>query len=112
MLLHTWLKASPVFRMQDTDGDPLDYQEIEKVVPGNYRYYGYLCPARQEIVAELGAHALSRLVGKSGGEFLGNSYRYIARYAEKIKFSPHQAWLKTLRGVENALNLILNMERS
>jgi hypothetical protein len=152
-------KAAPVFRVEDTKGDPLDYQCIElpefplmdkaqtwgisvKAVPGNFRYYGYFNQHRQEIglasqdecvffhelvhcaesklielksgqdplqeiVAELGAHALCRLSGKSGDQFLGNSYRYIARYAEKIKLNPHQACLKVLSRVENALNLIL-----
>ena len=58
--------ASPVFRVEDTDGEPLDYQNIElpelpfieraqewgisvKAVPGNYRYYGYFSPERKEI---------------------------------------------------------------
>lgn len=62
----TFFKAMPVFRVEDTDGDPLDYQDIElpdlpfierangwgidvKAVPGNYRYYGYFSPQRQEI---------------------------------------------------------------
>ena len=56
----------PVFRVEDTDGDPIDYQDIElpdlpfiqraydwginvKAVPGNYQYYGYFSPQRQEI---------------------------------------------------------------
>jgi len=50
--------AVPVFKHEDTDGEPLDYEQIElpelplieiarewgllvKPVPGNYRYYGY-----------------------------------------------------------------------
>ena len=50
--------ARPVFKMEDTDGTPLDYEQIElpkltlvdcaekwgisvKAVPGNYTYYGY-----------------------------------------------------------------------
>ena len=62
----TFFKAMPVFRIEDTDGDPLDYQNIElpelplieraknwginvKAVPGNYRYYGYFSPSRKEI---------------------------------------------------------------
>lgn len=152
-------KAAPVFRKEDTDGEPLPYEAVElpelpligkakawgisvKAVPGNYRYYGYFSQFRQEIglaskdecvffhelmhcaegrlidlkggqdplqeiVAELGAHALCRLAGKSGDKFLGNSYQYIARYAEKVKLSPHQACLKVLGRVESALNLIL-----
>ena len=62
----TFFKAMPVFRVEDTEGKPLDYQNIElpdlpfleraydwginvKAVPGNYRYYGYFSPQRQEI---------------------------------------------------------------
>ena len=62
----TFFKAMPVFRVEDTEGEPLDYQNIElpelpfikrandwginvKAVPGNYRYYGYFSPARNEI---------------------------------------------------------------
>lgn len=62
----TTFKAMPVFRVEDTEGEPLDYQSIElpelpfiqraydwgidvKAVPGNYRYYGYFSPARKEI---------------------------------------------------------------
>ena len=56
----------PVFRVEDTDGEPLPYQQIElpelplieiaeswgisvKAVPGNFRYYGYYSPDRSEI---------------------------------------------------------------
>ena len=62
----TFFKAMPVFRVEDTEEEPLDYQNIElpelplierandwginvKAVPGNYRYYGYFSPARKEI---------------------------------------------------------------
>lgn len=62
----TFFKAMPVFRVEDTEGEPLDYQNIElpdlplielaedwginvKAVPGNYRYYGYYAPDRKEI---------------------------------------------------------------
>ena len=62
----SFFKAMPVFRVEDTDGDPLDYQNIElpdlplierandwginvKAVPGNYQYYGYYAPDRKEI---------------------------------------------------------------
>jgi hypothetical protein len=58
--------ARPVFKMEDTDGTPLDYQQIElpklplvdcaekwgvsvKAVPGNYSYYGYYSSKRKEI---------------------------------------------------------------
>jgi len=62
----TFFKAMPVFRVEDTQGEPLDYQNIElsdlplieraqdwgisvKAVPGNYRYYGYFAPETKEI---------------------------------------------------------------
>ena len=56
----------PVFRIEDTDGEPLEYQSMQlpefplmdrardwgisvKAVPGNYRYYGFYAPGRKEI---------------------------------------------------------------
>ncbi len=152
-----------VFKVEDTDGAPLDYQKIElpklplierakdwgisvKAIPGNYRYCGYFAPDRkeialataeekiwfhelahashyrlngqlkpgqdviQEVVAELSAQALCRIVGKSEDESLGNSYRYIERYAEKAGMSPHSACLKVLSDTEKVLNLILKDE--
>ena len=56
----------PVFRVEDTHGEPLEYQNIEvpelpfmdrardwgisiKAVPGNYRYFGYYSSGRKEI---------------------------------------------------------------
>jgi len=62
----TFFKATPVFRAEDTKGEPLDYENIElpelpliqraydwgvdvKAVPGNFRYYGYFSLARKEI---------------------------------------------------------------
>jgi hypothetical protein len=56
----------PVFRVEDTQGEPLEYQNIElpefplmdrardwgiciKAVPGNYRYFGYYSSGRKEI---------------------------------------------------------------
>ncbi|MDA9762240.1 ArdC family protein [Desulfobacterales bacterium] len=55
--LLTWFKSAPVFRLEDTDGEELDYQLLEvpdiplldraeewgisvNAVPGNYRFYG------------------------------------------------------------------------
>jgi len=81
----------PVFRMEDTKGEPLNYQQLElpplpllekaeewgvsvKAVPGNYSYYGYYSPSRKEIglaspeeltfFHELAHSAHERLVGK------------------------------------------------
>lgn len=155
-----FFKPSPVFMGEDTDGEPLEYQQIElpelplieraeewgisvKAVPGNYLYRGYYSPQRQEIglatpeektffhelahaghekvvgslaagqdpmqeiVAELSAQALCRLVGKNLSDTTGNSYRYIERYAEKIKLSPHAACLRVLGMTEKILDLIL-----
>ena len=62
----TFFKAMPVFKVENTDGEPLEYQNIElpdlplincaqnwgidvKAVPGNYRWYGYFAPDRKEI---------------------------------------------------------------
>jgi hypothetical protein len=151
--------AAPVFRAEDTEGEPLDYEQLElpelplmakalewgvsvKAIPGNYRCHGYFNLSRheiglatkeecvffhelahaghslvsyveggqnpvQEIVAELSALALCRLVGKSGDKFIGNSYKYIARYAEKLNKTPFQACLYVLAETEKVLNFIL-----
>ena len=59
-------KPSAVFKVEDTEGEKLDYQLLElpelllldrarewglsvKAIPGNYRCYGYYSPQRQEI---------------------------------------------------------------
>jgi len=155
--------CKPIFRYEDTDGGPLDYEQIElppmplmeraeewgisvKCIPGNYRYYGFYSPARkeialataeektffhelshcahekikgnltsgqdpfQEIVAELSAHALSKLVGKQARDTTGNSYRYIESYASKLDISPYTACLKVVSDTEKVLNLILKGE--
>lgn len=56
----------PVFKLEDTEGPPLDYQKIQlpefplmeaaqqlevsiKAIPGNYRYYGYYVDSRKQI---------------------------------------------------------------
>ena len=56
----------PVFRAEDTEGDPLDYEIVElpdlpllelaeqwgitvKNVPGNFQYYGFYSDQRKEI---------------------------------------------------------------
>ena len=58
--------CKPVFRVEDTDGEALEYETLElpdfplmeraeewgisvKAIPGNYRYYGYYQPGRKEI---------------------------------------------------------------
>lgn len=61
-----YFKAMPVFTVEDTEGEKLDYELLQvpelpllerarewglsvKAVPGNYRYYGYYSPSRKEI---------------------------------------------------------------
>ncbi|MFH1931923.1 MAG: antirestriction protein [Pseudomonadota bacterium] len=155
--------ARAVFRYQDTDGDPLDYEQIElpdlplieraeewgiyvKAIPGNFSCQGFYSPVRkeiglatseevvffhelshcahekvngnlkrgqnpiQEIVAELSAEALCRIVGKTGGKYLGNSYRYIEGYAGELNITPYSACLKVMSETEKVLNLILKGE--
>lgn len=153
-------KVAPVFRYEDTDGEELDYMQIEppevplmeraqewgisiKAIPGNYRYKGYYSSDRkeialatpeesvffhelahashdrvkqglksgqdpfQEIIAELSAQALCRLIGKSAQDTIGNTYRYIESYAKKIRMSAYSACLRVLQEIEQVLNLIL-----
>ncbi len=64
----------------------------------------------QEIVAELSAQALCRMVGKQARDTTGNSYRYIQSYAERLKLSPHAACLKVMSETEKVLTLILAPE--
>lgn len=61
----------------------------------------------QEIVAELAAAVLCRLVGKSGDKHLGHNFRYIARYAEDADRDPLRACIEVISDVERVLNLIL-----
>lgn len=151
--------ACPVFRVEDTNGAVLDYQQIElpelplmdkaqewgisvKAIPGNYQYHGYFCQARMEIVvatreeavffhelshaahrrivkdfagleswrkevvAELAAAALCRIVGKTS-KHLGNHFRYISHYAKEANLSAVQACLLVMNDVEMVLGEIL-----
>jgi hypothetical protein len=61
----------------------------------------------QEIIAELSAQALCRMVGKQPADTTGNSHIYIERYAEKLKMNPYTACLKVMSETEKVLNLIL-----
>jgi len=61
---------------------------------------------KQEIVAELGAAVLCRLVGKKA-ENLGQRYRYIEKYAVKARKAVPQACLEVFSDVEKVLGLIL-----
>ena len=152
--------CKPVFRVEDTGGEPLDYDEIKlpdlplieraeewgitvKTMPGNYRFKGYYSHGRQEIglatedecvffhelahcahekvrgilkggqdpiqeiVAELSAQALCRIVGKTGIRYLGNSYRYIDGYAKNLKITPYSACIKVMAETGKVLSLII-----
>jgi antirestriction protein ArdC len=156
----TGFGCQAVFRVEDTDGEPLEYQNLElgeiplleraeewgisvKAIPGSYRYAGYYATSRkeiclatkdecvffheishvahekvigslkagqdplQEVVAQLAAQCLCMMVGKSADKFLGTSYRYIERYAAKIKTTPHKACLKVISDTEKVLEIIL-----
>jgi hypothetical protein len=65
----------------------------------------------QEIVAELSAQALCRLVGKRTHDTTGNSFRYIERYASDLKMHPYAACLKVMSNTEKVLNLILTNDK-
>ena len=157
--------ARAVFRYQDTDGEALDYEQIElpdlplieraeewgiqvKAIPGDYRYKGYYSSSNkvialatkeecvffhelahcaherikgglkvgqdpsQEIVAELSGQALCRIVGKTADKYLGNSYRYIEGYAERLNITTYNACLKVMSETEKVLTLILSGEGS
>ena len=156
--------SRPVFRVEDTDGEPLDYEQIElpplplmeratewgltvKAVPGNYVYHGYFSQERREIglaskdeavfyhelahaahmqivgdlravppwekelVAELAAAALCRIVGKDS-EHLGTGFQYIKHYAEQEGLSPVKACLKVIHQTEAMLTAILQQPPS
>ena len=66
----------------------------------------------QEIVAELSAQALCRIVGKTDDKYLGNSYRYIEVYAESLGIIPFSACLKAMSDTEKVLDLILKQEET
>ncbi len=146
----------PVFKADDTEGEPLEYQRLipefplmEKAqewglsinaVEGNGYYFGVyngtniklataeesvffhelshhahklllgeLKPGqdwKQEIVAQLSAEALGRLVGRKT-DTTGNSYQYIERYAKEASLSPVNACLQVLHEVEQVIKLII-----
>ena len=158
-------KAAAVFRYEDTEGEEVEYKQLEvpkfplleragewgvsvKAIPGNFRYRGYYSSERkeislatpeekvffhelahaghdrvkqglkagqdplQEIVAELSAQALCRLVGKQIKDTTGNSYQYIESSAQKFKVSAYSACLRVMQETEQVLNLILKGEES
>jgi hypothetical protein len=155
--------ARPIFKVEDTEGEPLDYQNIPmpdlplldrakewgidvKTVGGSLQFSGYYLykskeiglaspeektffhelshvahekvlgklkagqHPNQEIVAELSAQALCRLVGKTLDSQTGNSYHYIEKYSEMMNCSAYFACVRLLSEVEKVLNLILEKE--
>ena len=62
----------------------------------------------QEIIAELSAQTLAIIVGKSAEDTVGNSYRYIQKFADQLNISPHTACLKVMSETEQVLDIILN----
>ena len=154
----------PVFRVEDTEGEPLDYEKIAlpelplmevakewgisvKAIPGNYRYFGYFSQDRkeialatkeesvffhelahaahqrilgelkigqdwkQEIVAELSAAVLCRVVGKTS-KHLGSSYRYIEEYGRRANLTPWQGCMKAMSDTEKVLSLIIGWKQN
>ncbi len=153
--------AKPVFCVEDTEGEPLDYEkeiplpdlpllerakelgvtvstispcpkflgvyisdakEIVLATPEEIVFFHELSHAAydlcihklkpgqrwdQEIIAELSAQALCHLVGKQPNNNLGNTYKYIERYAESARLKPISACLKVINDVETVLNFIL-----
>ncbi len=61
----------------------------------------------QEIVAELAATALCKLVGKDPRDSLGNSYQYIEEYATKAKVTALSACMTVMAETARVINLIL-----
>ena len=153
--------AKPVFRVEDTEGQPLDYQQLElpalplmerakewgltvRAVPGNYQYHGYFSQDKQEIglaskdeavffhelahaahlrivgdlktvppwekevVAELAAAALCKILGKDSNH-MGTSYQYIKHYADQEGLGPVKACLKVINQTEAVLTAILQL---
>ncbi|MEA1900372.1 MAG: hypothetical protein U9N47_06360 [Thermodesulfobacteriota bacterium] len=47
------------------------------------------------------------MVGKSAEDTIGNSFRYIKTYAEKLGISVHSVCLKVMADTEKVLKLIL-----
>lgn len=63
--------------------------------------------AIREIVAELSAYALTKLVGVDLRDYFQNFSRYTAKYAHELHMTPQQACVKVISDVEKILNLIL-----
>ena len=60
----------------------------------------------KEVVAELTAAVLCRMVGKTS-KYMGNHYQYITHHATEANVSPVRACLAVIGDVEKVLGLIL-----
>ena len=65
----------------------------------------------REIVAELSSQVLCQLIGKKPLDTLGNSYRYIEKFARDAGLSPLMACLKVVEEVQKVLSLILDLKQ-
>ena len=68
-------------------------------------------PWEKEVVAELAAAGLCRIVGKESNQ-LGSSFQYISHYAEQEGLSPVRACLKVIHQTEAVLTAILQQPTS
>ena len=164
-------RGVPVFRAEDTEGEPLDYEQITlpahpllevaaawgiqvRAMPGNDHFYGSFSPSAgeiclaspdeqvffhelahaadarsrdlkggqhpdQEIVAQLGAEVLARLVGRQLPNE-GHSYEYVANYAAKwfpkatkedaIRKACHRVLRRTCQVIEAILDAAANID--
>jgi len=64
---------------------------------------------RKDIVAELAAAVLCKLVGKTS-KHIGNHFQYISYYAKTVNLSPVKACIEVMGDVEKVLEVILNGE--
>lgn len=158
----TGFLSVPVFKAEDTEGDPLEYENLPlpelplmavardlgieiKTAPGNSKRYAHYSPDtdqivlcspeeivfyhelshaihkrilgeliggqdwRQEIVAELSAEVICRLMGeKPERETIRNTYDYVSFYAESADppLTPLNACLTVLSDVEQIINYL------
>lgn len=73
--------------------------------------YDCLKPCEQEIIAELSAQALHRMVGTKQYPCFGNSYGIIERYADMLNQTTVSAVRKYLPHAERVITLILSQRR-
>lgn len=66
----------------------------------------------QEIVAELGAYTLCEIFNLDGSKHLGNHYKNIEYYAQKLDLTPQSAVMKVLSRTEKILKFLLKEEEN